>query len=173
MPNAKFLTNALPMKILFLDIDGVMVLEPHKSSGQGVHGHDPFFKGSIEALNNIITSTKCEIVISSGWRRFFDLEQIQEIFLWNGIHKVPIGFTQDYDGKSELPAQREIEMLRCLEVMSWLRAHDANGRFSWCVVDDMDLSFGLDKFVRCPNNKLGLSYEEVQEKIISTLNGTG
>ena len=168
MPNAKFLTTALPMKILFLDIDGVMVLESHKGNGEGVHGHDPFFKGSVEALNNIITATKCEIVISSGLRRFFDLEQIQEIFLWNGIHKF-----QDYDGKSELPAQREIEMLRCLEVMSWLRAHDANGRFSWCAVDDMDLSFGLDKFVRCPDNNLGLSYRGVPEKIISILNDTG
>jgi len=76
----------------------------------------------------------------------------------------------DYDGKSELPAQREIEMLGCLGVMSWLRAHDANGRFSWCAVDDMDLSFGLDKFVRCPDDNLGLSYRGVPEKIISILN---
>jgi len=51
MPNAKFLSTALPVKILFLDIDVVMVLESNKGSGQGVHGHDPFFKGSIKALN--------------------------------------------------------------------------------------------------------------------------
>ena len=57
--------------------------------------------------------------------------------------------------------------------MSWLNTHDTNGRFSWGAVDDMDLSLGLDNFVRCPDNNYGLSYRGVTEKIISTLNGIG
>lgn len=164
----------MPMRILFLDIDGVLVLDAHKSKEQGPHGHDPFFKPSIDVLNNIISTTNCEIVISSGWRRFFDFEQIHEIFQWNGVHKTPIGFTQDYEiDDNKLPRGKEIEMLRCREVLSWLRAHDANGRLSWCAVDDMDLSFGLDKFVQCPDNKFGLSYRGVGDKVISILNGLG
>ena len=164
------------MKVLFLDIDGVMVLDPHRGKNKGVHDHDAFFKPSIAALNQIIKSTHCEIVISSGWRRFYDLEQMQEIFQWNGIEKHPISFVQDYEGNEKelpLPLGKEIEMLRCREVLSWLKAHDANGRFSWCAVDDMDLSFGLDKFVRCPDIVFGLSYRGVAEKIIFILNGTG
>ncbi|HKZ62464.1 MAG TPA: HAD domain-containing protein [Nitrososphaera sp.] len=163
----------MPTKILFLDIDGVMVLDPHKGKNEGVHGHDPFYKPSVRALNHIISSTKCKIVNSSGWRRFFDFEQIQEIFQWNGVQQVPIGFTQDYDGEEkQVPPGKEIEMIRCREVLSWLRAHDTNGRPSWCAVDDMDLSFGLDKFVRCPDNNSGLSYRGVPENVISILNGT-
>jgi hypothetical protein len=162
------------VKILFLDIDGVMVLDPHRGKVKGIHEHDPFFKPSAMALNHIIKSTDCEIVISSGWRRFYDLEQMHDIFQWNRIHKVPISFVQDYEGnEKELPLDKEIEMLRCREVLSWLKTHDANGRFSWCAIDDMDLSFGLDKFVRCPDIVYGLSYRGVAEKVISILNGTG
>jgi hypothetical protein len=161
------------MKILFLDIDGVMVLDPHKVKEHGLYEHDPFYKPSVDALNHIISSTNCEIVISSGWRRFFDIEQIQEIFQWNHVQRVPIGFTQDYEcDEGTLPPGKEIEMLRCREVLSWLRAHDTNGRLSWCAVDDMDLSFGLERFVRCPDHNFGLSYRGVPEKVIAALNGT-
>lgn len=57
--------------------------------------------------------------------------------------------------------------------MSWLSTHDANGRLSWCAVDDMDLCLELDNFVRCPDNNYGLSYRGVSEEIISTLNNRG
>ena len=68
---------------------------------------------------------------------------------------------------------KKLSILRYREVMSWLRAHDTNGKFSWCSVDDMDLGFGLDKFVRCPDDNFGLSYTGAQEKIISILNDMG
>jgi len=161
------------MKILFLDIDGVMVLDPHKGKDLGIHGHDPFYKPSVVALNGMLSTTDCEIVMSSGWRRFFDLEQINEIFQWNGVLKPPIGFTQDYIiNEKQLPPGKEIEILRCREIMSWLSSHDTNGRFSWCAVDDMDLSFGLDRFVRCPDIYFGLSYKGVADKVISILKNT-
>lgn len=57
--------------------------------------------------------------------------------------------------------------------MSSLSTHDTNGRFSWCAVDDMDLSLGLDNFVKCPANNYGLSHSGLSEKIISTLNEIG
>jgi Swiss Army Knife RNA repair-like protein len=162
------------MKILFLDIDGVMVLDPHKGQDEGIHGHDPFYKPSVESLNHIISATNCEIVMTSGWRRFFDLEQIREIFQWNGVQKTPIAFTQDYNGhEKQLPPGKEIEMLRCGEIMSWLASHDAIGRFAWCAVDDMDLSFGLERFVRCSDNNFGLSYKGVANAVISILENGG
>jgi hypothetical protein len=71
------------MKILFLDIDGVMVLDPHKVKDPGLYGHDPFYKPSVDALNHIISSTNCETVISSGWRRFLILSKSKKYF--NGI----------------------------------------------------------------------------------------
>lgn len=148
-----------------------MVLEVYKKD-KGPHGDDLFYQPCREALNRIISMTGCEIIISSGWRRFYDLEQIREIFEWNRIIKIPIGFTQDYDGQTDLPKGKEVETIRCREILSWLGAHDANGRISWCAVDDMDLSFGLDKFVRCPDHRLGLSYKGAADKVISILNGT-
>jgi hypothetical protein len=91
-----------------------MVLEPHKSKDEWIHGHDPFYRPSVKALNYILSVTSCEIVMTSGWRRFFDFEQINEIFRWNGIQKGPIGFTQDRnDDEKQLSPGKEIEMLRC------------------------------------------------------------
>ena len=75
-----------------------------------MHGHDPFHKQSVDALNHILSSTKCEIILTSGWRRFFDLEQMQEIFQWNSVQKVPIGFTQDYNGgEKQLPPGKKLK----------------------------------------------------------------
>lgn len=144
------------------------MLDAHKRVDKRIHEHDPFFEPSVKVLNQIISSTNCELVISSGWRRFYDLEQMREIFEWNQVQKVPTGFTQDYDKEDrQLPPGKEIEMLRCREIISWLETYDANGRFSWCAVDDMDLSFGLDKFVRCPDIVYGLIGESQIRRFLS------
>ena len=161
------------MKILFLDIDGVMVLDTAQGIEQAMRGETSFHEPCVQALNDIITRTGCEIVVSSGWRRFFDLEQIREIFQSNGIVKTPLGFTQDYRAGEQLPAGKELEILRCREIMTWLASHDVNGRFSWCAVDDMDLSIGLDNFVRCADNNYGLSYRGIVEKVASILDRMG
>ena len=161
------------MKILFLDIDGVMVLDTAQGIEQAMRGETSFHKPCVQALNDSIIRTGCEIVVSSGWRQFFDLEQMREIFQSNGIAKAPMGFTQDYRAGEQLPSGRELETLRCREILSWLASHDVNGRFSWCAVDDMDLSIGLDNFVRCPDNSCGLSYRGIVEKTVSILDEMG
>jgi hypothetical protein len=162
------------LKILFLDIDGVMVLDIDQGIEQAIRGETSFHKPCVQALNDIISRTGCEIVVSSGWRQFFDLEQMREIFQSNGIVKTPMGFTQDYrPGQEQLPSGKELEIMRCREIMSWLGSHDVNGRFSWCAVDDMDLSMGLDNFVRCADKSYGLSYRGTVEKVASILDGIG
>jgi hypothetical protein len=156
------------MNILFLDIDGVMVLG--KVRGNGLHGHDPFDKRCVNALNQIIEKTGCDIVITSKWKHFFDQIQMEQIFTWNGVKKLPIGFTEDSPNEPNVPPNRQIEMDRGREILTWLKDHDGAGISSWCAVDDMDLGFVLDRFVRCTDLNHGLAYEGVPERVISFLN---
>ncbi len=150
--------------ILFLDIDGVMVLE---NNSEGIYDHSPFDKGCVKVLNDIIDKTSCEIIISSTWKHFFSLKEMQEIFSWNGVNKVPIGFTPNYDKKLE--QDEEPDIIKCHEITQWLSKHGSNDTCRWCVTDDWDLSYALKNFVRCRDNKKGLKLKGVSEKIISYL----
>lgn len=51
------------MKVLFLDIDGV--LNGHQRHANGYCGIDP---GKVEHLNGIVAETRCRIVLASAWR---------------------------------------------------------------------------------------------------------
>ncbi len=150
--------------ILFLDIDGVMVLFGKGGIHNGIHDHDPFDKDCVQVLNKIIDETNCDIVISSTWKRDFDLKQIQEIFSWNGVKKIPIGFTPEIDEK--LLQDKEFEVIKCREITKWLLENDPKARYKWCAVDDWDLSFELKNFVGCRDNKMGLKSKGISNKII-------
>ena len=150
-----------------------MVLDTAQGIEQAMRGESSFHKSCVHALNAIISRTGCDIVVSSLWRSFFDLEQMREIFQSNGVLKSPFSFTQEYRrGQEQIASDNAQEIVRCREIMSWLGAHDVNARFSWCAVDDMDLSIGLGNFVRCPDKNFGLSYRGVVDKVVSILDGT-
>lgn len=151
--------------VLFLDIDGVMVLRISGYNGT-LYDHEPFDKDCVKVLNNIIDKTDCEIIISSTWKHFFDLKQMQEIFSWNGVQKTPHGFTPNYKEKSE---EEEPASIKCREIIGWLSNNNTDNKFNWCATDDWDLSFALQNFVGCRDNKKGLKYKGISEKIITYL----
>lgn len=148
------------------------MLDIYRGIEQALRGEASFHEPCVQALNDITSRTGCEIIVSSGWRQYFDLEQMHKLFESNGVAKKPMGFTQDYRPcKDQIPLQNELETIRCREILSWLGSHDVNGRFAWCAVDNMDLSIGLDNFVRCPDKNYGLSYRGVVEKAATILGG--
>ena len=71
------------MKVIFLDIDGVLVT---RNSIKYQHLNFPddtsiqFGKKAVKNLNKLIRLTKAKIVISSTWRLFHSLEELQDIF---------------------------------------------------------------------------------------------
>lgn len=153
-------------KILFLDIDGVMVPIGTGAKNNGLYDHDPFDKDCVSELNMIIEKTDCEIIISSTWRHFYEFEQIQEIFSWNGVQKIPSGLTPDYENK--FGPDEEWEKIKCHEISGWLTDNDVNRELKWCATDDTDLSIGLQNFVRCLPEE-GLKSKGVTPQIISYL----
>lgn len=122
-------------KILFLDLDSVMIVwdwnhaEPRRNKFDML----PFTKECVEALNEIIEKTDCEIVLSSDHRWNHSLERLNEIFDFNGCRKGPIDITP----LSRKFNSMDLDNLRSDEIMMWV---EENHPEKWVAVDDLDLN---------------------------------
>lgn len=158
------------MKILFLDIDGVICLSNNWGSRyknkEGFNSRfDKFDKKAIAILNDIIEKTDCEIVISSDWRLSCSLSEMREMYRERGILKPPIGFTGFVPGKME-----DLEHARSQEITNWINTHDKFNKMKWCAVDDLDMSPWIgDNFVLTKRSSEGLKQTGIKEKIIKML----
>lgn len=117
------------MKVIFLDIDGVLNCENGYKNGfckydQGskeLHdlGQD-FYPPSKKLLNKLIDETDAKIVISSVWRGR-GLDHMKKVWKHRGMHGEVIGITPSFlnlrvgEHKQSLP--------RGLEIDYWLRDH--------------------------------------------------
>ena len=156
------------MKVIFLDHDGVICLQSEwggrfKRDREGLDSvFDDFNSKAIVILNKIIEATDCEIVVSSDWRHYATLEQMQEIYQIRGIKKSPIGMT----GSVDYSNAQLLEKDRCVEIHQYLEKHPEITE--WVAVDDMDLST-LGNFVQTPNSREGIKQTGIKEKIIKFL----
>jgi hypothetical protein len=111
------------VKVLFLDIDGVVNTKRTKGNFQGVMGIDPPLAARVQ---RIIQNTRCEIVVSSSWRlyqhsldeverkicKFADITPIlhaprgYEIKVWLMLHPEIEHYVILDDADSILPEQR-------------------------------------------------------------------
>ena len=188
------------MKVIFLDFDGVMCL--HDQWGGREKKEMKFLKEfpdttyekipawikldnfdfkATKVLNSILLHYDVEIVVSSDWKLFATLEQLQEMFDKYGVIKSPIDVTPSlvkYESKSQF-TKSELENWRVKEIKSWLDKHPEVTH--WVAVDDMDLgekfgsvsgnsNGGLSNFVLTPKSNQGIKQTGVKEKIIKFLN---
>ena len=166
------------MKILFLDIDGVICLAANWGSRfknkEGLDSiFDRFDPKAVKVLNEIIEKTDCEIVISSDWRFHATLEEMQELYRIRGIKKVPIDYTCDFSSNKEKAA-----VSRSWEILDWVKTHPEITH--WVAVDDLDMSehfgpisgnlnFGFKNFVLTPRSHEGIKQCGIKEKIMKFL----
>ena len=187
------------MKIIFLDHDGVICLgsefgsrfkKQNRSVGQTIadgsipviERFDNFNKKAINVLNQILEETGAEIVVSSDWKRWANLEELGEFYELQGIIKKPIALTpnlKDFDEYSEALFHYKgwYERARILEINHWLKSNPVD---TWVAVDDMQLgeyinidgetNGGLTNFVHTPRLYEGIKQSGVKENIISFLN---
>jgi hypothetical protein len=124
-------------KIIFLDIDGV--LRTHKSDLEWSNKlTTPIFKGVdrlfdktlVDNLNEVIYLTGAKIVITSNWRIYLSLEELQRIFKERGVIGEVIGKTGlgHLKGGSPIPIGN-----RGLEIQDWL---DRNPVRKFIIIDD-------------------------------------
>ena len=119
------------MKIIFLDIDGVL------NSGKyisriGIDFDDPknqIDSEAVQRLNVIIEKTKGAIVISSTWRLSFknDLPKLQNCMLSYGILGNVIGAT---------PEKNSTRNRRGKEIQAWLDENRHLNIDNYVIVDD-------------------------------------
>jgi hypothetical protein len=198
------------MKVIFLDHDGVICLSSewgtrHKKQeaarrklSQSVMAlpvlarYDDFNKEAIQVLNEILEETGAEIVVSSDWKRWADVEEMGEYYLSQGIIKKPIDFTpycSDLQREGRIPdydnfkwnRSEDLEQERHFEILDWLSRHPEVTH--WVAVDDLhmgihvenssygpfDRDWGLQNFVWTPQNNEGIKQPGVKEKILNFL----
>ena len=136
------------MKIIFLDIDGVLNVygQGHDQYGQIFHKH---FEDN---LKHIIEQTGAKIVISSTWR-FAGLEKMKQMWIDRELSGEVIDVTIDcYQliGEGRFECYDEVE--RGHEIQEWLDEHQTEVTHYVILDDDDMLQSQRNNFVRTSNN---------------------
>lgn len=120
------------MKLLFLDIDGVlnkcMVV---KITIDGLTHEEVLEPKMINNLNKIVSETDCDIVISSSWRIPYSLDKLRQILSLNGFQyseKIIDTTPRIKTGKMSKFVSRGHE------IDKWIRDNNFNGVF--VILDD-------------------------------------
>jgi len=196
------------MKCIFLDHDGVICLsrnwggrskkwakyrsENPESSSDKMHApvsvrFDNFDEKAVSILNKILEETGAEIVVSSDWKRWANVEEMGEYYESQGIVKKPIAFTPDlakctwYTSDVWIWSPKwDLEMSRVIEIKQYL--HDHPEITHWVAVDDLNMSksithdgyvveqdWGLENFVLTPRSNEGIKQSGIKGKILKYL----
>lgn len=144
------------MKILFLDIDGVLnsrewYLRNKNSieSGLMYRCKEELDPNACDLVNELCTEFSLAIVISSTWRRLHTLGAIQQMLASRGLHAPVIGAT---------PQLRS--GFRGQEVDEWL--YDNPGSIRHVILDD-DGDFGPHQPLVQTNNEYGVCYRDIDK----------
>ena len=162
------------MKVLFLDIDGVlncMCPAPLQDNNDWIdldewrYGFNPDL---VARLRHVIANTDCRIVISSSWRHHIDYAPYQPGRNWRDVLAEKLRRNQADLIIGETPSDPKGQRGR--EIEEWLKTHEVE---SYCVVDDevVDILPYIDnsKVVKT-DMTVGLTSEDTQ-RIIDVLNG--
>lgn len=157
------------MKIIFLDIDGVICT--NSTYGKGMNnkwGSYMFDQKAVAYLNHILQETGAEIILSSDWRHHYTLHEMREIFCYNGVIRGPIGFTPSL----KTYVADNLEGGRADEIKKWLQDNAWKNDIKWVAIDDLNMNEWLTpNFVHCPNGNEGIKRQTLKDKIINILNG--
>jgi hypothetical protein len=193
------------MRCIFLDHDGVICLStnwggrtkkwskyrsenPESSSDKRDAPvevrFDDFDEKAVRILNQILEETGAEIVVSSDWKRWANVEEMGEYYESKGIIKKPIALTPDLGDCTWENPEREswvwsprwdLEMSRVVEIRQYLYDHPEITH--WVAIDDLHLgktdeswkNWGLTNFVLTPRTNEGIKQSGIKEKVIKYL----
>lgn len=117
------------MKVLFLDIDGVLNCG---ATFEGKHRCDVIDRDMVQEINRVIQATDCNVVISSSWRLAWPMGELkarlrQEGMIDRVIDKTPMLRRRDD------------------EILAWLKEHPEVTRFAVVDDDSFDLTAVADR----------------------------
>ena len=196
------------MKVIFLDHDGVICLSTEwggrfkkqqkagRKLSQSIQSlpvesrFDNFNKKAVKVLNSILEETGAEIVVSSDWKRWANVEELGEYYKQQGIIKKPIDFTPNlgnctwyieaYPAGFMWSREWELEQTRSIEIRQYLVDHPDVTH--WVSIDDLRMGktgldysipyvheWGLENFVETPSSSEGIKQTGIKEKILKFL----
>lgn len=167
------------MKVLFLDIDGVLNGQDNQYSRLELWRKDPvrfktrdefgdlFDERSVRWLHFIIERTDCKIVISSTWR-MVGLDRMQLMWEMRDLPGEVIAITPTTTSQEtvELYAATNNEADRGYEIQEWI---DEFKPERYCIVDDNDDMLSHQQFVRTDSG-VGLNRKTAMA-VVAVLNG--
>lgn len=144
------------MKVIFLDIDGVMTSFASLERFRSAKNFDPI---SVTNLNKLTDKSGAVIVISSTWRLLNKFQWIASWMKKEGVTGSVVGLTPDFrDQASELEKRR-----RGAEIQAWLDTHPDVTSFV-ILDDDRDMGPLLPKLVHT-SFETGLTQEHVDHAL--------
>lgn len=159
------------MKILFLDIDGVLNSESWcagKPFGNPFENPQKWIDpNSIRLLNLLIDRMPCKVVLTSNWREHFNKDEIQSYFNFHGFYHEIMDMTPQpflIENETEQSSKNH-------EIFLWLfqAANNKQDIQKFVIVDDRPkLIQGLEKFLVSIDPHVGLTQkncEEIFEKL--------
>ena len=157
---------------LFLDIDGVLATSTQYNTNRkkwhptyDCYGFD---EKCVKIFNEILDKFSPIIILSSDWKLRYDINEMNEIFKWNGVNAVVTDITPNSWGV-EFKSLQQLEQCRAHEIMKYVVKHNVH---NYVAIDDLDLAPWMpeDRFVRTPRANEGIKQTGIKDKIITILN---
>jgi hypothetical protein len=130
-------------KIIFIDIDGPLAWG---TWGDGRINIDegskiftipyPWVEEDCQALQKICDETNAELVVSSDWKKHFNIIQLRNIFQHYGVYTPIIDITTHQKLWNKL-SRPSIEWERAAEITKWVKDNKIS---NWISIDDMQLN---------------------------------
>lgn len=135
------------MKVIFLDIDGVLI-----NDRSAMIGSDLPDQRCVERLNRLLSVTEAVLVISSMWRIGRSVPELQELMSIWGVKAKVVDRTV-----------YNCNWSRGQEILDWLRRQ--LGVESFVILDDTADMNGLTPHLILTNSAVGLTDANVEEAI--------
>lgn len=164
---------------IFLDIDGVLTTPNEFYEERTIFWKEnkwaeelivpyPFNKKCVDNFNKILEQfSNVEILLSSDWRKYWSIKELDIIFKNNGVIKSPIDALGDSNYFSGLLTKKRMGIIE-----EYIREKNLLDK-KWIIIDDLNISHFLpieykDRFI-LTNEFHGLSENSVIEKIIERI----
>lgn len=166
------------MKIIFLDIDGVLNSEhwyrirpeePRKSNDFFVRKSNEFDPEAVKRLNKITEKTNAKIVISSSWRPYNDSDsnedwaRLKELLIYVGVTGEIIGYTPRLKFSNSVKS-----VPRGCEIDEWIYQHETpDDPITEYVIfdDDSDMLFSQRNRFLKTSWAIGLQEIQIQQAL--------
>jgi hypothetical protein len=148
------LNEVRQLKVIFLDIDGVLVTDRHWVRSNTYSGME-FDPECVDVLQKILLHSKAKLVISSSWRESRTFYELKEVFKTYHLDGYILDVTERLD----------FQYHRGDEIQHYLDNHEVD---KFVILDDEAIMGDLEEYTVRPTMKNGLTKQHI-ETILSFL----